>query len=110
MPHSRRKLLLDVTISCREISGFIDSISFKEFQGNRMLQLAIEREFEIIGEALYRLARNEEETLARRIPEYKKIIGFRNIISHGYDTIDEAAMWDFVKNRVPELVEKVKNY
>jgi uncharacterized protein with HEPN domain len=45
--------------------------AFEEFQGNRMLQLVIEREFEIIG---------------------------------------EAAMWDFAKNRVPELVEKVKNY
>jgi uncharacterized protein with HEPN domain len=110
MPHSRRKLLLDVTLSCQEISNFIDGKSFQEFQGDRMLQLAIEREFEIIGEALYRLARNEGETLANRIPEYRKIIGFRNIIAHGYDIIDEAAMWDFAKNLVPELVEKVKNY
>ncbi len=110
MPHSRRKLLPDVTLSCNEITDFIDSKSFQEFQENRMLQLAIEREFEIIGEALYRLAINEEETLARRIPEYRKIIDFRNIIAHGYDTIDEAAMWDFVKNRVPELLEKVENY
>jgi uncharacterized protein with HEPN domain len=110
MPHSKRKLLLDVTLSCQEITDFIDGKSFQEFQGNRMLQLAIEREFEIIGEALYRLARNEEETLAKRIPEYRKIIDFRNIIAHGYDTIDEAAMWDFARNRVPELIEKVENY
>src|SRR5699024_3624242 len=110
MPHSRRKLLIDVTLSCRETSNFIDGKSFQEFQGNRMLQLAIEREFEIIGEALYRLARNEEETLASRIPVYRKIINFRNIIAHGYDTVDEAAMWDFAKNLVPELVEKVENY
>lgn len=59
---------------------------------------------------MYRLARNEGETLANRIPEYRKIIGFRNIIAHGYDIIDEAAMWDFAKNLVPELVEKVENY
>jgi len=75
-----------------------------------MLQLAIEREFEIIGEALYRLARIEEAKLAEKIPEYRKIIDFRNIIAHGYDIIDEAALWDFALNRVPELMEKVKNY
>jgi len=60
-----------------------------------MLQLAIERKFEIIGEALCRLERIEEETLSRKIPEYRKIIDFRNIIVHGCDIIDEAAMWDF---------------
>jgi uncharacterized protein with HEPN domain len=75
-----------------------------------MLQLAIEREFEIIGEALHRLTRFEEATLAEKIPEYRKIIDFRNIIAHGYDIIDEAALWDFALNRVPELMEKVKNY
>ena len=75
-----------------------------------MLQLAIEREFEIIGEALHRLSRIEEATLAEKIPEYRKIIDFRNIIAHGYDIIDEAAMWDFAVNRVPELLEKVEGY
>jgi uncharacterized protein with HEPN domain len=75
-----------------------------------MLQLAIEREFEIIGEALYRIARIEEKTLAEKIPEYRKIIDFRNIIAHGYDIIDEAALWDFAVNRVPELLDKVEDY
>ncbi len=43
-----------------------------------MLQLAIERESEIIGEALSRLANLEEDTLSRKIPEYHNIIDFRN--------------------------------
>lgn len=110
MPHSARKLLLDISISCLEIIDFTENKSFEQFQEDRILQLAIERDFEIIGEALYRLARIEEGKLARKIPEYRKIIDFRNIIAHGYDIIDEAAMWDFVKNRVPELLEKVQNY
>jgi len=110
MPHKTNKLLLDISLSCEEISEFIDGKNFEDFQDNRMLQLAIEREFEIIGEALYRLARIEEATLAEKIPEYRKIIDFRNIIAHGYDIIDEAAMWDFAKNRVPELLDKIKDY
>lgn len=44
----------------------------------------------------------------KKIPEYKRIIGFRNIIAHGYDVIDDAALWDFANNRVPELLEKAR--
>jgi len=110
MPHKKRKLLLDISLSCQEITDFIDGKSFEDFQEDRMLQLAIEREFEIIGEALHRLSRIEESALAEKIPEYRKIIDFRNIIAHGYDIIDEAAMWDFAINRVPELLDKVEDY
>jgi uncharacterized protein with HEPN domain len=110
MPHSSRKLLLDIIFSCEETMGFTKGKNYVEFQEDRMLQLAIEREFEIIGEALYRLEKIEPMKLLDKIPEYGKIVGFRNIIAHGYDIIDEAAMWDFVKNRVPELLEKAQNY
>jgi uncharacterized protein with HEPN domain len=110
MPYKIEKLLQDVRLSCTEIADFIDDVSFEDFQEDRMLQLAIEREFGIIGEALYRLERIEEDTLSSKIPEYRKVIDFRNVIAHGYDIIDEAAMWDFAENRVPELLEKVENY
>jgi len=110
MPHSTRKLLLDVSLACQEIMEFTEEKSYKEFQEDRLLQLAIEREFEIIGEALFRLEKVDPETLADRIPEYRKIIDFRNILAHGYDIIDVAAIWDFVQNRVPELLEKVQDY
>jgi len=110
MPHSVRKLLLDIAIACREIQGFSAGKSYDDFQADRLLQLALEREFEIIGEAFVRLERLEQETLERKIPEYRKIIGFRNLLAHGYDTIDEASLWDFTLNRVPELLEKVETY
>ncbi|MDZ7719207.1 MAG: DUF86 domain-containing protein [Balneolaceae bacterium] len=110
MPHKRRKLLLDISLSCGEILDFIDGKSFEDFLEDRMLQLAIEREFEIIGEALHRLSGIEESELSQKIPEYRKIIDFRNIIAHGYDIIDEAVLWDFAVNRVPELLDKVESY
>lgn len=110
MTHKTRKLLLDIRLASREISEFIDGKNFENFQKDRMLQLAIEREFEIIGEALHRLSRIDEETLAVKIPEYRKVIDFRNIITHGYDIIDEASMWDFAINRLPELLSKVEDY
>lgn len=80
------------------------------FRADRLLQLAVERQFEIIGEALARLERVDSAHLAEAIPEYRRIIGFRNLIAHGYDVIDDAALWDFVVNRVPELLSKVAKY
>jgi uncharacterized protein with HEPN domain len=110
MPHDIRKLLLDISLSCEEVTQFTHGKTFRDFEADRILQLAIEREFEIIGEALVRLERLDPENLERKIPEYRKIIGFRNIIAHGYDVIDDTLLWDIVKNKIPELLEKVKTY
>ena len=110
MPHNSQKLLIDISSACEEIILFTEDMSIDEFKKDRILQLALERQFEIIGEALYRLDRIDHDHLADNIPEYQKIIGFRNIITHGYDIIDYDVLWDFAKERVPELLEKVLNY
>lgn len=110
MPHSVRKLLFDLTLACEETMRFCAGKNLVVFQGDRMLQLAVERQFEIIGEALARLERADAGSLSAKIPEYRQIIGFRNLIAHGYDIIDDAALWDFVTNRLPELLEKVRKY
>ena len=110
MQPSIRKLLLDLTLSCEEIISFVEGKSFSDFRKDRILQLALEREFEIIGEALARLERIDKENLVQKIPEYIKIIGFRNLVAHGYDIIDDAALWDFANNLVPKLLEKIENY
>mgnify|MGYP002621743503 CR=1 FL=1 len=110
MPHSTRKLILDVLLSCEEIESFTAGKEFEDFCKDRLLQLAIEREFEIIGEALARLERVDPDELPKKIPEFRKIIGFRNIIAHGYDIVDDAALWDFVVNRIPELKDQAQRY
>lgn len=110
MPHSEEKLLLDIVLACDETISFCRSKSFDDFKSDRVLQLAVERQFEIIGEALCRLERIDETNLEKRIPEYRKIIGLRNIIAHGYDTIDDEALWDLVVNKVPKLREMAERY
>ena len=110
MPHRIEKLLTDLSLACSEIEGFTQGKSIDDYQKDRLLQLALEREFEIIGEALNRLQRIDEVRLDRLIPEYQRIIGFRNIIAHGYDIIDDNTLWDLAKNRTPELLFKVGNY
>lgn len=110
MPHSVRKLLLDLVMSCEELLLFHENVSFAQYLEDRKLQLATERHFEIIGEALQRLYKIDPAGLERNIPDFRRIISFRNIIAHGYDVVDQAVLWDFAVNKVPELLDLVRNY
>jgi uncharacterized protein with HEPN domain len=69
-------------------------------------QAAVERKFEVIGEALTRLVRMESPILDC-IPGYQRIISFRNVIAHGYDAIDHEIVWDVVVNHLPALRDEV---
>jgi len=75
-----------------------------------LLQRAIEREMEIIGEVLNRLIRIDEEKLEEIIPEYRSIVGLRNIIAHGYDVVDPMVVWDVVINHIPVLSDQIERY
>ena len=60
-----------------------------------MLSAAIERKFEIIGEALARIRRQRPDDL-RLIGEWPAIIGFRNLLAHAYDHVEDAVVWGIV--------------
>ena len=62
----------------------------------------MERQFEIIGEALNRLSK-EAPDLARRVPDLRKIVGFRNVLIHGYAVIDDGRVWEIVTTLLPPL-------
>ena len=67
-----------------------------------MLRSAVERQFEIIGEALGTLAR-VDATIAARIPVLRDIVAFRNILIHGYAILDRARVWRVVEDDLPRL-------
>lgn len=67
-----------------------------------MLRSAVERQFQIIGEALNRLSKVDSGT-AGRVPDLARIVAFRNVLVHGYAQIDDALVWDVASTRVPEL-------
>ena len=110
MPHKVEKLLLDIVLACDETTEFCRDKTLENFSQDRLLQSAGERQFEIMGEALYRLERIDLENLHVKIPDYRKIIGLRNILAHGYDIVDNAALWDFVVTKVPDLKKKAEAY
>lgn len=65
-----------------------------------MLRSAIERQFEIIGEALGQMVRSDP-ALAGRITECRRIIAFRNMLIHAYAQIDDQIVWDVLERKRP---------
>ena len=73
-----------------------------------MVEAAVERKFEIIGVALNRIKRLDI-SLLDGIAEHERMIGFRNVITHGYDTIDLDIVWDVISNHLPKLKEQLQH-
>jgi len=71
-----------------------------------MLRAAVERQFEIIGEALRRLLADDPATGAR-ISEHARIIAFRNILAHGYADVDDRIVWGLVESKLNALLAEV---
>jgi uncharacterized protein with HEPN domain len=72
-----------------------------------LLRQAVERNFEIIGEAVKRLAQFDP-SCAEGIGQYPQIIAFRNILIHGYDLVDHALVWGTVQTQLPALLRDVQ--
>lgn len=82
--------------------------SLDDYLADDLLRAAIERQFEIIGEALVRLRRVDLQTLDL-IPEHSQIVAFRNVLVHGYDSIDHRRVWDAIQNSLPQLLATVES-
>ncbi len=71
-----------------------------------MLRSAVERQFEVIGEALAQLHRLDS-TLASRISGHRRIIAFRNILIHGYAEVDSRLVWDVIETSLDTLRREI---
>jgi len=100
------KWLNDIQEACEVIANAVVDRSLEDYQNDRLLRAAIERYFEIIGEALVRIRKTDPET-ALCIPEFKAIIDFRNFLIHGYDFVENARVWKIIHDDVPPLRAKV---
>lgn len=106
MQHKTPKLLEDMRDAAAFIVEIAEGKTLDDYLDDRMFRQAIERNFEIIGEAMSKLAKIDAETLAH-FPEHPQIISFRNVLIHGYDIVEPAMVWRIVVDRLPELHEKV---
>lgn len=100
-------LLEDIRLAATDIEGFTRGRSAQEYQSDELLRAAVERKFIIIGEALTRLEKLDP-LWASKISDFRKIVGFRNVLVHGYEAIDDQIVWATVQIHVPVLRQEVQ--
>ena len=101
-----KKYLYDIKQAAGLVAEFTSGKAFTDYKQDAMLSAAVEREFEIIGEALNHISKMDKD-VAEKITGYQRIIAFRNILIHGYASVDDQLVWDVVENKLPTLQEEV---
>lgn len=98
--------LFDAAQACELLKRFTEGKAFDDYAADPMLRSAVERQFEIVGEALKR-ALDLDPTLAERITGAGRIVAFRNRLIHGYATVSDQAVWGVVEVNLPMLRREV---
>jgi uncharacterized protein with HEPN domain len=107
MARDPRALLVDALDAARSVERFREGLDLDGFRSDGLVRSAVERKLEIVGEALNRLSR-EDPDLAARIPDIARIVGFRNVLAHGYEIVDDAVVWDAATTDLPTLAACVE--
>lgn len=96
--------LHDIVQAGNAVKKFVDGRSIDDYTSDEQLRSAVERKCEIMGEALNRIHR-DEPTLLQHIRDHRDIISFRNILIHGYDTIDDLIVWGVIEEGLDNLIK-----
>jgi uncharacterized protein with HEPN domain len=102
-----KKYVYDILQAAQLLTDFTSGKSFDDYSQDPLLRSAVERQFEIAGEALSPLAKRDEQ-IAVRISEHRRIIAFRNILIHGYADVDDRLVWDIVETKLSVLRDEVE--
>ena len=102
MPRDARAYLSDVVEACDAITNAVRGLDLQNYEGNRLVRSSVEREFIIIGEALAALNRTSQEVFGS-ITRARRIVDFRNQLTHQYPNVDDAIVWAIIERDVPVL-------
>jgi len=103
-----RAALFDIAQAAMGIAEFLQGKTLDDYNKDRMLRSAIERQFTIIGEAMVRLRSEDPQTCAK-ITESTRIVSFRNVLVHGYDQINHETTWRIIQDKLPILAREVED-
>lgn len=101
-----KKCLEDVRQAAELILQFTAGKSFADYDGDALLRSGVERQFEIIGEAVNRLSKIDLDVV-ESLPDTPRLVAFRNILIHGYDIVDNHVVWDVIQNNLVPLHAQV---
>jgi uncharacterized protein with HEPN domain len=101
-----RKYLFDIHEACGLLFHFTAGKSFSDYAADPMLRSAVERQFEVIGEALGQALRLDP-SLSSKISNTGRIIAFRNRLIHGYASIADEVVWGILEANLPILQKEV---
>jgi uncharacterized protein with HEPN domain len=100
------KLLLDIRQALDDIADFTRGLDLEAYSRDAKCRAAVERKFEVMGEACMRL-RDRFPDVFQKVPDARQLIGFRNRLIHGYDSVDDAIVWDIIMRKLPALGRQV---
>jgi uncharacterized protein with HEPN domain len=102
-----QKYLYDI-INCPEfILQLTRDKTVDDYKNDRVFRSALERELQIIGEAMLQLDHFSPETV-EKISEHRSIIGFRHVLVHGYDSLDPDTVWNVIEMKIALLLKQAK--
>ena len=103
------KYLYDIKFAIDEVDSYFTQKEkrFENYSKDILLKRAIERDLEIIGEAINRILSIDPEL---PIQNARKIVGLRNQIIHAYDNISDENIWGIIMNHIPKLKEEIENF
>lgn len=108
MTEQARKYLSDIQVAIELVETFLEETrSFPSFQMDMKTKSAVERQLEILGEALNKYSREAPESPLSDVP---RIVSFRNRLDHNYDQVDDTITWAILKKHLPNLKMEVLNF
>ena len=90
----------------QEAVGLVHDRKREDLEDDRLLELALVRLLEVVGEAASRVSM-EDRALYPDIP-WPQIVGLRNRLIHGYDAVDQDILWQIVVQDLPPLITTLK--
>jgi len=107
MQHDPLVCVEDAVMACELILQFTQDMTENDFYADNKTKAAVERKIEIIGEALNRIKKINPSKL-EKIDNWREIIGFSNVIAHGYDVVEDSIVWESIANDIPLLLKQLQ--